>query len=150
MRYGASQEFRTPWETTPHWRQYVPPITFGCPCRINHMIQTIFHIQFIENECHIVAATFELRYPVVMPKTTQAFVLETLQPVGIHASSVFICYDGDPSGHKADLRDGITLEETGKEARTTHYHIGREYDRFICSPAGFSVSAFHRVWPAEL
>jgi len=114
------------------------------------MIQTIFHIQFIENECHIVAATFELRYPVVMPKTTQAFVLETLQPVGIHASSVFICYDGDPSGHKADLRDGITLEETGKEARTTHYHIGREYDRFICSPAGFSVSAFHRVWPAEL
>ncbi len=34
-----------------------------------------------------------------------------------HIKKVFICYDGDDSGREAALRDGISLEDAGKDVR---------------------------------
>jgi DNA primase len=63
---------------------------------------------------------------------TQGLKDEYLQRIGnSRIKRVFICYDGDDSGRKAALRDGIAVEDAGKEVRIIRLPDNMDPNEFI-------------------
>lgn len=84
---------------------------------------------------------------------TQGLKGEYLERIGnSRTKRVFICYDGDESGHKAALRDGIILEDAGKEVRIIRLPGDMDPNEFVLAhPNGdFQALVSKAAGPAEV